>query len=245
MNLINRIRQLLAHYDISLQRVGIPQDSPIKVLDLLLDRIPSSRGPDFQLIQIGANDGCSNDPVRKYVREFGWSGLLVEPIPSVFEKLTETYRGIPNIKLENCAVASVDGTVSLYRVRPDAGLPTYAQELASFDKRIILKQRRTVPDIARHISTINVPAKSVRSLFEQHAIRRVNLLVSDTEGFDYEVLKMVFETQVLPDIILFEWTHLRHVEKIDCARLLVERGYCYMSIERDTLAVRSTLVDGG
>jgi len=244
MNPVNLVRQLLARYDLSLQRAQIPTGPRIEVLELLLDRIPSSHGGDFQLVQIGANDGCTNDPVHKYVRKYGWSGMLVEPIPSVFERLAETYRGVPNVSLENCAVAHADGMVSLYRVRADAGLPAYTQELASFDKRVILKQRRTVPGIARHIVTIEVPARSIRSLFEQHAIRHVNLLVSDTEGFDCQILKMVFEQDCLPDLILFESTHLRPDEKAECARLLVNWGYRYLTIERDTLAVRSKLVEG-
>ena len=39
-------------------------------------------------------------------------------------------------------------------------------------------------DIARYITTIDVPAKTVRTLLDEHQIRHVHLLISDTEGFE-------------------------------------------------------------
>lgn len=34
---------------------------------------------DFSFIQVGANDGYTNDPIYKYVRLYDWTGVLVEP----------------------------------------------------------------------------------------------------------------------------------------------------------------------
>jgi FkbM family methyltransferase len=196
-------------------------------------------------MQIGANDGQTNDPIYRYVIDRKWSGLLVEPIPSMFERLSHTYRGIPNVRLENCAVASADGMATLYRVLPDESLPPYTQELASFDKKVILKQKRVVRHIDRFIVPIEVPARTVGSLLEEHSIRHLNLLVVDTEGFDDEVLRMVFETELRPDLIQFEWVHLRPAAKAASARRLVEQGYRYLTIRRDALAVRPASIEAG
>jgi hypothetical protein len=55
---------------------------------------------------------------------------------------------------------------------------------------------------------------------------------------------MVFETGVKPDIIQFEWIHLRPDEKAISAGRLVEHGYRYLTIGRDTVAVRPAAVEG-
>ena len=43
----------------------------------------------LSFIQVGANDGVYGDPLRSYVRRFGWKGILVEPQQDVFERLVE------------------------------------------------------------------------------------------------------------------------------------------------------------
>ena len=55
----------------------------------------NGRDPEFFFVQIGANDGRSlggtpgvtDDPIFEYVHTYRWSGLLVEPIPYLFDRL--------------------------------------------------------------------------------------------------------------------------------------------------------------
>ena len=35
-------------------------------------------------IQVGSNDGLSNDPLRRFIVEFDWRAILVEPVPELF-----------------------------------------------------------------------------------------------------------------------------------------------------------------
>src|SRR5262245_37291248 len=46
---------------------------------------------DIFFVEIGAMDGISFDPLYKHVVSNGWRGLLVEPLPDLFEQLKETY----------------------------------------------------------------------------------------------------------------------------------------------------------
>jgi hypothetical protein len=80
--------------------------------------------PDPFFIQIGANDGKTHDPLYKFVTEFGWSGILLEPLPDIFERLKANYAGRPNLKLLNAALAPEDGSRVFYTVKstPDAQL---------------------------------------------------------------------------------------------------------------------------
>ncbi len=36
---------------------------------------------DLHFIQIGANDGVTNDPIHDLVKSYHWKGVLVEPLP--------------------------------------------------------------------------------------------------------------------------------------------------------------------
>ena len=45
-----------------------------KFMDYLCDK------PKLNAIQVGSNDGVSNDPLRKYIAGNQWSAILIEPV---------------------------------------------------------------------------------------------------------------------------------------------------------------------
>jgi hypothetical protein len=56
------------------------------VLDLLLTKLSAER-PNSFFVQIGANNGLTDDPIRQFVTKYHWHGVLVEPQPQVFQQL--------------------------------------------------------------------------------------------------------------------------------------------------------------
>jgi hypothetical protein len=50
-------------------------------------------------LQIGANDGVFCDPLHDLVLRHNLSGLLVEPLRNLFERLRANYAGQPGIRL--------------------------------------------------------------------------------------------------------------------------------------------------
>ena len=63
--------------------------APIDVLDLLLTKVSAER-PDFFFVQIGANNGLTDDPIRQFVTKYHWHGVLVEPQPQVLSRFSKT-----------------------------------------------------------------------------------------------------------------------------------------------------------
>ena len=59
--------------------------------DLRLDEIrrlvDACDSPGFYFLDIGANDGVTNDPIFPFIEERGWRGLAVEPDPEPAPKL--------------------------------------------------------------------------------------------------------------------------------------------------------------
>lgn len=205
------------------------------VQDVMARRRAAGDGGRFFVVQIGAHDGMHYDPIRPFILEYGWGGILVEPQPAIFRRLAENYRGQPQIALENVAIGYADGTTSMYAFRPSPDLPDHATMLTSF--------RRSALELNTHgyrfpIDEITVPVLSVRSLLAKHQVRRVDLLQIDTEGFDYEIIKMLRDTAVRPEVIHFESGGLGPQELIECLDLLAGWGYRVLTIGIDTIAYR-------
>src|ERR1700760_2430287 len=56
---------------------------------------------DFYFIQIGGNDGKSNDPIHDLAVGLQLSGVIVEPLPSAFAALQANYAGSHRLRFEN------------------------------------------------------------------------------------------------------------------------------------------------
>src|SRR5205814_148392 len=74
--------------------------------------------PDAFVVQIGAHDGATmgQDPLRHELLSRPWRGILVEPVPPVFERLKANYRANPRLIFENAAIAESDGVRDLYHL---------------------------------------------------------------------------------------------------------------------------------
>src|SRR5258708_30314549 len=87
--------------------------APIDVLDLLLTKVSAER-TDFLFVQIGVNNGLTDDPLRQFVTKYHWRGVLMEPQPHVFQRLLKNYEQEKQLAFENAAIADRDGTVRLF-----------------------------------------------------------------------------------------------------------------------------------
>ena len=69
------------------------------------------------VIQIGANDGISDDFLRTSINK-DTNVLLVEPIKSAFLELEKNYSGFKNVKFVNKAIDVVTGKKNIFSVNP-------------------------------------------------------------------------------------------------------------------------------
>lgn len=181
--------------------------APIDVLDLLLTR-PSAARADFFFVQIGANDGLTDDPIRQYVTRYHWRGLLVEPQPQVFQKLLENYRDEKQLAFENAAVAGEDGTARLF-VADHAHGAANLTVFASLKKEALVRGLGSprAAGVRARVKEVEVPALSVRTLLARHRVTAVDLLQTDVQGYDREVVEQFLAAGVRPTVIHFEHCH--------------------------------------
>lgn len=194
---------------------------------------------DIFFIEIGANDGVANDPIHRYVRDHGWSGIVIEPLPEVFETLKANYRDYPSVTALNFAVGKSDGEQAFFTVRIDSDTFKKAHQFSSFRREIVELQTQYVPDIAGRIEECTVKCVTLRTLLEQHAAgREIDVLQIDAEGYDLEILKMVDFEITKPSIINLETSNLTRAEKTEAVQLLIDRGYRMTMGHSDTTAYR-------
>jgi FkbM family methyltransferase len=227
-----------------LVRARTPRDAWACRLRILLADIRLARGASFRraeldgileafaqampgavVVQVGANDGASDDPLARHFERADWTGLLVEPVPELAGLLARRHAGRPGIAVEAAAVAESDGEVQIHRIAEAPGDPLWYRQLASLDRSVLLKHASVIPDLATRLVTSTVPALSVATLLQRHRIGRLDLLVIDAEGYDWRILRQFDLRRLEPCLVVYEHQHLSPADKA-AARLHLEKsGY--------------------
>lgn len=223
-------------------RSRLPSDQPDTPVSVVIDEFGRAF-PDAVFVQIGANDGVLYDPMRRQILRRRWRGVMVEPVPEIYARLQHNYRDLyPRVRLDNVAVSATPGQQPFYHLAqvsdPVAeGLPVWYHALGSFHKDVVLSHREHIPDIDERLVQRMVPCVTVQELCERHGLERVDLVQSDTEGHDFEVIKLLNLEQLRPKLLLYEHHHLGSHDRDACKTLLHNNGYECMEYGYDTLAI--------
>ena len=195
------------------------------------------RGSDFTVVQIGANDGVHSDPVNPFIEQYGWRGVLVEPVPDHFRRLQDTYEGYDNVTLVNSAISDQEGEMTMYAAQDlQDGQLNPLRGKDSFDYETIAKHDLGVSDVDAFIEPINVPAIRLDTLLQEQGIEEIDYLAIDTEGHDGVVLSQLDMQQHRPQFVLFEHCHLEPRESDRLNSGLEASGYELTRLRRDTFA---------
>lgn len=221
----------------SFQKGGTPRERIANTLDRF-----SRTTQQLFFVQIGSNDGKTGDPLNDLIKRDGWSGVLVEPIPYLFERLIKQYTGLPNLMFVNSAIADDARPRTMYRLEnTENSFEPWHEQLASFHKDVVLSHASQLPGIEARIVEEEVACISLAQLFDRCCIHKLDLLHVDAEGHDFEILKQLDFERFQPELILFEHKHLAKEVQAECFRYL--RGKAYDLVHDhdsgDTLAAHS------
>ena len=211
-----------------------------------IDQLINSYGhkESFFFIQVGANDGVTGDHLHNYIKKNKWHGILMEPVPYIFEKLKENYRTQPNLIFENSAIGKENGLVPFYSiseynsegVKHDQFANGLAQ-LGSFDKKTLLQHSAMHPEFKNFIKEIKVPTITLNDLFLKYSVTNLDLLLIDTEGYDFEILNNTNFEKIKPAILIFEHQHISRNDYKILIRKLKSYGYKFFVNRWDTFSV--------
>lgn len=224
-------RRRLHERNIGLQRRARPLlENPAGILRLdasfVIAHLLQQKSP-LTFVQVGAYDGAENDLLNFYIKRGMLRGVMVEPQPQAFSALRTNYAGIDGLQFENAAIAASDGIARLYRVREEfADLCPRSRQMAAFHPDVILRHYAgRVADPTQVLEVTEVPTVTFPTLLSRHGIETVDLLQIDTEGFDYQVLRLFDFTRIRPSIVNFERVHLSTADQIRAYELLFSHDY--------------------
>lgn len=198
--------------------------------------------PEAFFVEIGSNDGVQHDYLRPYILGRAWRGVMVEPVPYVFERLRRNYGSIDRVALENAAIADRDGTLPFYHLR-EAGaaerdeLPGWYDGIGSFSRDVVAGHANHIPDIEARVVSAEVPALTFESLCRKHDITGLDLVLVDTEGYDSRIVRSIDLADRHPRLLVYEHYHLDPEERAGCAEHVRRHGYETMEEGFDTWCI--------
>jgi FkbM family methyltransferase len=202
---------------------------------LVKNRMERIRSGSFSFLQIGANDGFFNDPIRAIIDRFPgwkWEGILVEPNPKIFGSLQGNYKGYEGLSFEQVAITDENKPITLY-VSDGLADESVLSSLSRSAAALSLGAKKS------RIKEVSVPGCTLSTLFAKHNTTNLDLFITNTEGLDHDIMVQLFsKTHVCPHIIRFEHSLMRRADYAECCELLKIHGYALLQVGTNTLAQR-------
>jgi FkbM family methyltransferase len=200
--------------------------------------------PRPYFIGIGANDGVTHDPLYPFVRDFGWRGIMVEPIPEAFAALECNYAGFGDVTLVQAAIGLTDGSGTIYTVEASDEETMMMSLHSSFNRDVLLRGKQWHPDLEERIIQRKITVMSFPTLLAIANGHAVDVLKIDTEGYDLEILNTVDLQGLSPKLIIAEHANLAKQDKIRMADLLLANGYRLSMTSLDMLGYKESWQKG-
>jgi FkbM family methyltransferase len=206
---------------------------------------------NLTVVQVGANDGINNDPIHKFIKRDHWCGVLLEPQKYVYKKYLEPlYKNTPGINVLNAALDTNDGHKPIYKI--SVSNSRWATGLTSFNRAVLEEavrsgyvERQAAKEGAglplnkdECIIEESVECISTASLLRKFSLKKIDWLQIDTEGFDFEIIKMFNIASTKPEVIVYENIHFSDELRNECNEYLKQNGYITRNYGPNTLAMR-------
>jgi len=205
--------------------------------DLLESIIYKKNYKDFFFIQIGANNGKRFDPIFNIVNKLNLKGIALEPVKEYFDELVLNYKN-SNVLPVNKAIFEENKEITIYRVKQDAVINEWEKGIASLNSEHYKKSNVSDANIIKE----TVEAITFEKLFKDYNVSNIDLLQIDTEGYDYNLLKLFPFEKFQPSIIHFEHglpNHIMTHEQItEIISILIGYGYKIIMKQYDCIGYK-------
>lgn len=212
----------------------------------------------LRMVQIGANDGMTADPMYNFVKRFPDKTelVLIEPQSVLIPYLKENYAFHPRAVIENCAIGP-DGHLQLFAIKeqywnklkivpyainwPHYRAPTgVASSNRDHVERFLTKYLMPEYDINDVIEELTVPCHVLEEICRQAGLEGpIDVLQVDAEGCDDEVIYNSSIEMLQPRVICFETVNLS-LERLEALRsYLASHGYEIIPNGLDALALHT------
>ena len=186
-------------------------------------------------MDVGSHDGVSINNTLYFEKNNNWTGINVEPIKTVYDKLVINRPNCINI---NCAVSNNDGTSEFVC---NTGYTEMLSGLKNnYDSRHLqrLETENIQTDSKTEIITVNT--KRFETICDENNIKHIHYLSIDVEGAEFEVIKSINFNKVFIDIIEFENNYSD--KSIPIVHYLEDNNYVVIHIQLDIFMVHKNSI---
>ena len=181
-------------------------------------------------VDVGAHDGISINNTLYFEKNNNWTGINIEPIPKVFERLV-MHR--PNNINLNCAVCNHDGETDFLC---NTGYTEMISGLKDHFHRLhihrLMRENRKKGSTTK---VIQVKTKKLETIFDENNIKHINYLSIDVEGAEFEVIKSIHFDKVFIDVIGFE--HNYNDRSVPIVDYLQKKGFITIHVSLDIFMI--------
>jgi len=169
-------------------------------------------------MDIGAHDGRSINNTLYFEETNNWTGVNVEPIKEVYNRLV--LNRPTNINL-NCAVSNQNGEAEFILNKGYSEMISGLKD--NFDVRHFYRLNYEQNRHGGSSQMIQVETKRIESICDEFKINHIHYLSIDVEGAEFEVIKSINFNKVFIDVIGFENNY--EDTSILIVEYLQEKGY--------------------
>ena len=150
-------------------------------------------------MDIGSHDGVSINNTLYFEKNNNWTGINVETMNTVYDKLVINRPNCINI---NCAVSNNDGTSEFVC---NTGYTEMLSGLKNnYDSRHLQRLETENIQTGSKTEIITVNTKRFETICDENNIKHIHYLSIDVEGAEFEVIKSINFDKVFIDVIGFE-----------------------------------------
>ena len=150
-------------------------------------------------VDVGAHDGVIINNTLYFEKHNNWTGINIEPIKQIFDKLVSNRPN--NINL-NCAVCNNDGETEFICNTGYTEMISGIKD--TFDTRHWQRLQNENKQMGSTTEIIKVNTKRLETILDEYHISHINYLSIDVEGAEFEVIKSINFDKVFIDVIDFE-----------------------------------------
>ena len=187
--------------------------------------------PNVTFIQLGSNDGKSNDPLYNLIDTFDWAGVCIEPLLSNFKKLSSNHSNHKNVICINGLIDVKEGERTFYYFSIDTLEGRDISQVGSLLESHLSKFNSISPDIKKYITSSVFKCYTLNNLASKLSGANVDILHSDLEGYDFQILSKMDFNVIKPATILFEHRHMTRKNYLQLVSILKKQKY---TLKRDT-----------
>jgi FkbM family methyltransferase len=183
-------------------------------------------------IDIGAHDGISFSNTYFLEKELGWTGIAVEPIPEIFERLKNNRK----CQLINGCISEIPGKAKFYKISG------YAEMLSGlydrYDTKHLERIQREISQYGGSYEIQEVDSYTLNQILEEHKMFHIDYLNIDVEGAELSILKSINFDIFDISVIGCE----NNYKDFRIPQLLKKNGYTLHSIVGDEFYIKSKIL---